>query len=132
MDPAKVPALWPHVSHFIRRAMTRGGMGLFEDVEKDVLGANAYLWVASEDQSILAVAITKVTVEPNGRRLCTIVACGGYDWPRFGPLIEVLESYARAEDCRAIEVCGRPGWARLLQYRTTKVVLRKELSDGRN
>ena len=46
---------------------------------------------------------------PNGRRLCTIVACGGYDWHRFGHLIEKLETYARDEACQAIEIRGRPG-----------------------
>lgn len=101
-------------------------MGRFEDVQRDVLGGNAYLWVASEHEEILAVAVTQIGHDRKGR-LCTIVACGGRAWRRFGHLIEVLENYARDEACRAIEVCGRPGWARLLNYRTTRVVLRKEL-----
>ena len=101
-------------------------MGRFEDVQGDVLGGNAYLWAATEDGKILAVAVTQISRDAKGR-LCTIVACGGHGWPRFGHLIDVLEKYARDEGCRAVEVCGRPGWARLLNYRTTRIVLRKEL-----
>ena len=107
--------------------MACGRMGRFADVEADVLGANAYLWLAIESGAVLAAAVTKVTVEA-GERLCTIVACAGHDWPRFGALIEGLEKYARAEGCGAMEICGRPGWSRRLKdYRLVKVVIRKDI-----
>lgn len=102
-------------------------MGKFEGIESDVLSANAYLWLAIEGNAILASAVTKVTAEKD-HRLCTIVACGGHDWERWGALIEGLEKYARAEDCKRIEICGRPGWLkRLPGYRLAKIVIRKEL-----
>jgi hypothetical protein len=127
VDPKQVANIWPHVAHLIRRAMERGRMGRFEDVETDVLGSNAYLWLAIDSGSVLAAAVTKVT-EENGERLCTIVACAGHDWERFGRLIEGLETYARAERCKTMEICGRPGWSkRLPDYRLVKIVIRKEL-----
>ncbi len=127
VPPDQVARLWPHIAHYIARAMARGGMGRFADVEADVLAANAYLWVATEAGAILAAAVTKVTGEGRAR-VCTIVACGGHDWPRFGFLIAGLENYARAEGCAAVEICGRPGWQRRLEgYRTVKVVIRKGL-----
>ena len=102
-------------------------MGRFADIERDVLGANAYLWVALEQGAVLAAAVTQVTQE-NDRRLCTIVACGGRDLARWGGLIAGLEDYARAENCKRIEIAGRPGWRRRLpDYRLAKVVIRKEL-----
>jgi hypothetical protein len=127
VPPGDIARLWPHVAHHIARAMTRGGMGRFADVEADVLGGNAYLWVAIEAGQILAAAVTKVTGE-GCARLCAIVACGGDDWPRFGFLIAGLESYARADGCAAVEICGRPGWQRRLAgYRTVKTIIRKAL-----
>jgi hypothetical protein len=127
VDPAQVSKIWPHVSHLIRRAMDRGGMGRFEDVQRDVLTANAYLWLAVESGSVLAAAVTQVTQQAD-HRLCTIVACGGLGWTRWGGLIEGLESYARAENCQRIEIAGRPGWRkRLPDYRLVKIVIRKEL-----
>lgn len=128
VSPEDVPQIWPYVSHYICRAMERGRMGNFEDVEKDVLGNNSYLWLAIDDGSVLAAAVTKVTQDKD-ERLCTIVACGGYDWQRFGCLIDGLEKYARTESCSAIEICGRPGWSRRLKdYRTVKIVIRKEVA----
>ena len=125
--PNDAPRLWLRVKHLIVEAMRRGDMGSFEEVERDVLGNNAYLWVAIEDDVFLAVAVTKVT-QGEKERLCTIVACGGEDFQRFGHLIKDLEDYARTEGCQAMEVCGRAGWVRLLsEYRPVKVILRKEL-----
>ncbi len=107
--------------------MRRGDMGSFDEVERDVMANNAYLWVAIEAGAILATAVTKVT-QGGKERLCTIVACGGQDWPRFGHLIAGLEDYARAEHCKAMEICGRVGWMRLLTaYRPVKVILRRDL-----
>lgn len=127
VDPAQVPKIWPHVSHLIRRAMARGRMGRFADIEADVLGANAYLWLATERSAVIAAAVTKVTAD-DGERLCTIVACAGDEWKKFGGLLAGLEAYARAENCAAIEICGRPGWRRRLpDYRLTKIVIRKRL-----
>jgi len=127
VQPADVARIWPHVAHLIAGAMARGGMGRFEDVERDVLGNNAYLWLAIDGSAVLAAAVTKVTAEQD-HRLCTIVACGGDDWRRWGALIEGLERYARAEGCKRIEICGRPGWLkRLPGYRLAKIVIRKEL-----
>jgi hypothetical protein len=127
VDPVQVPKIWPHVAHLIRRAMERGGLGRFEDVERDVLSANAFLWLAIESGSVLAAAVTQVT-QQNDHRLCVIVACGGHDWKKFGGLIAGLEAYARAEGCRRMEIAGRPGWLRRLpDYRLAKIVIRKEL-----
>ena len=127
VDPAQVEKCWPRVAHLIRRAMERGGMGRFIDIERDVLGANAYLWLAIDDGAVLAAAVTQVT-QQRGDRLCTIVACGGRGWARWGALIEGLEDYARAEDCARMEIAGRPGWRRRLPgYRLRKIVIAKEL-----
>jgi hypothetical protein len=127
VDPAQAAKIWPHVSHLIRRAMERGRMGRFADVERDVLAANAYLWLAVEQDVVLAAAVTQVTEDADGR-LCTILACGGSGWARWGGLIEGLESYARAEGCRRIEIAGRPGWRRRLPgWRLVKIVIRKDL-----
>jgi hypothetical protein len=127
VDPARVAIIWPRVARWICHAMARGRMGRFADVEADVLGANAYLWLATEQGAVLAAAVTKVTAE-EGKRVCTIVACAGYGWPRFGALLTKLENYAWAEGCREMEICGRPGWLRRLKdYRLVKAVIRKSL-----
>jgi hypothetical protein len=61
-------------------------------------------------------------------KLCTIVACGGHGFERFGGLIGGLERFARAEGCARVRICGRRGWARRLpDYFVKRVILEKEL-----
>jgi hypothetical protein len=62
------------------------------------------------------------------RKVCVIIACGGIDMPRWLPLIEGIEKYARAEGCAAVRIVGRKGWARVLpDYRVHRVVLERKL-----
>ena len=57
VDPALVPIIWRNVADLIRRAMARGRMGSFTDVEADVLRANAYLWLALNGAGVLAAVV---------------------------------------------------------------------------
>jgi hypothetical protein len=127
VDPARVHEIWPHVAPLVARAMRRGGMGAFPDVERGVREGRALLWLAWDGKDILAAAVTQLDLV-DGVKLCTIVACGGQGFARFGPLIRGLERYAEAEGCTRMRICGRKGWARLLpDYRIQRVIIEKEL-----
>jgi hypothetical protein len=121
-----VRALWPHLSPLIRRACERGG-GDFAQIERDVLAERALLWIANDGLDVLAVAVTQLW-HKGPRKLCTILACGGHHLRRFLPVLEMIERYARNAGCDAMEICGRPGWIRILRdYRIRRVELEKEL-----
>ena len=127
VDPRQAAQIWPFVHDGIERAMDRGGMGSFKTVENDVLCGNAYLWLAIDAGHTMASAVTQVFGEDD-RRYCTIVACAGQDWEKWGHLIEGLEQYAKAEGCKYVEICGRPGWLRRLPgYRLSKIIIRKDV-----
>jgi hypothetical protein len=127
VDPARVQDIWPHVAHLVRRAIARGGLTDVGAVERSVCRGDALLWLAWDGENILAAAVTELA--RIGRvKVCTIVACGGTNFPLFAPLIAGLERHAREEGCARMRVCGRRGWARLLaDYSTTRIVLEKEL-----
>ena len=81
---------------------------------------------------IKAAAVTELT-SANGEKFCTIVACGGHDRSQWLPLIARLEAYGRREGCAAMRIYGRRGWRKLLpEYRTTRVLLEKELVTHRH
>ena len=127
VDPKHAHMYWGAAAALIRKAMERGGMGDCADVEHDVRNGASLLWFAYEGTDILAAAVTQLNMI-QGKRTCTIVACGGEGFEKFGHLRERLETYARAENCSAMRVNGRPGWARLLpDYRTKCVILEKAL-----
>jgi hypothetical protein len=127
VDPARVSEVWPHVAPLIAGAMRRGGFGELVDVARGLRSGGALLWLAWDGKAILAAAVTELTSR-DGVKLCTIVACGGREFARFGPLIGGLERYARAEGCARMRICGRKGWVRLLpDYSVQRVIIEKAL-----
>ncbi len=115
-----VGAIWPQVSKFIRKAMARGDLGKFEEIERQVFDGEALLWVNAN-----TALITQVGIVESGK-VCTIVACGG-SLPSLEGL-EEIESYARSMGCRAMRIMGRKGWVRKLKdYRQMAVVIEKEI-----
>jgi len=127
IDPKRVHQVWPGVSHLIKSAMDRGGLGDFKVVESEVHSGDALLWLAWDGHEIYAAAVTQI-VGINGHRHCTIVACGGHDIERWGFLIGELERFAANESCKSVRIFGRKGWARMLpEYNIHSIVLEKEL-----
>lgn len=126
VPPSDVKKLWPHVRPLILEAALRGG-GSFAEIKRGVLDGPDLLWLAWDGGKLLAAAITQIG-SINDEKTCTIVACGGDGWSRFGHLIEGLEEFAIKEGCKAMRINGRIGWSRVLKdYDVQSVVLRKEL-----
>ena len=120
---------WPKAEPLIREAMRRGGgISNFASVAQSVQEQRALLWVACDrDGSLFAAAVTRF-IEPEGRKVCDIIACGGLERTRWIPLIRPIEEFARAEKCTAMQITGRKGWARVLgDYKVRFFVLEKEL-----
>jgi hypothetical protein len=108
--------------------MARGGVSEYGDVERNVRDGSALLWLAWDGTRIHAAAVTELR-SANGRKFCTIVACGGEQRRHWLHLLADLESFARAEGCATVLILGRPGWRRVLpDYRVKNIILEKELS----
>ena len=128
VDPAQAHEFWPHVASLIKAAMEKGRLSSFADVEHAVRNGSALLWLAWNGETVKAAAVTELAVA-NGEKFCTIVACGGRDRSQWLPLLAGLETYGRAQGCAAMRIYGRRGWRKLLpEYRTTRVLLEKELT----
>ena len=125
IDPAVVRLFWPHAHDLIARAIMRGGISRFADVERDVLSGAALLWLAWDGQAIAAAAVTQLAATDLGK-VCIIVACAGQQMRRWLPLIATVEDYARAEGCELVRIFGRKGWVRVLsRYRISRVILER-------
>lgn len=122
VPPNDAGYIWPLVKGLIESAMQKGGMGSFAQVENNVLHGPDLLWLAVEGDKIGMACITSLGAD----KVCTIVAAGG-SFVRFGHLLSDIEQFAKDEGCKAMRICGRPGWRRLSGYRTKKVILEKAI-----
>lgn len=127
VPPANVRQIWPHASPLIEKAMLRGGLNRFADIERDVLDGCALLWLASNGETIEAAAVTQLR-QTEQRKVCILVACGGSDMKRWLALLDGIEVYAKAEGCDAMRIYGRRGWQRMLpHYQLARVILERKL-----
>ena len=127
VDPARVAGIWPLVSSLIRAAL-ENSLTDFAIIEREVLDGRMLLWLACDGANIRAAAVTQLS-QSNGKRFCTIVACGGRGFRRWKHLIAKLEQFARDEGCNSIVIIGRRGWQReYADYKLKRVTLEKELN----
>src|ERR1700754_3915063 len=121
VDSARMHEVWPLVAPLIQRAVERGGLADMAQLERDLRSGAALLWLAwnpglgegAGRSFIEAAAVTQLDIA-NGRKFCTIVACGGHGLNRWCSLIGALERFAREEGCAGMRIYGRRGWARVL------------------
>ena len=119
--------VWPRVAGLIEAAMRRGDLSSFAAVAAAVSAGRAQLWVACKSTEIEAAAVTELH-QPQRRKYCVIVACGGAHRERWLDLLAPIEDWARAEGCDAMRIMGRKGWARVLpDYKVNRIVLEKEI-----
>ena len=119
--PAHVKTIWPHVEHYVRRAVERVGLVTLDDVAADVLDGTYLLWIGWDNDKIIGALVTALYPDR-----VHIVAYGG----RLKDLefLPIIENYARAEGCKKLCLTGRKGWVRVLKdFHQPYVVLEKEL-----
>ena len=96
-----------------------------EDILERILDGEYTLW-ASSSPVIDAYAVSSFIYYPNRTDLRIIFTAGSA--PQWLPLIEQLEDFARTNNCDAVEVMGRKGWAKVLPtYEFSHITIRKKL-----
>lgn len=126
--PGQIGIWWALAAPFVERALAQGrGEMIPEDVRRFLASRAMQLWLLW-DGAVRGALVTEIANHPR-KRICVLrlfAADPGLRaaWMRLAPAIE---SWAKAQGCAAIEVFGRPGWAKILGYELKQVVLSKEL-----
>jgi len=108
--------VWPDVAPYITSALEHAsGKYELEDVYSLLVEYGYPLWIAFNEDGIKGVVITRFVQYPRKKYLF-IEYCGGTDgWGWKTPMFETLKSWARDNECDAIEAGGRVGWARVFR-----------------
>lgn len=123
---------WPYLLPWIERGVAEGhGEYQPEDIRELAASGRVQLWALRADGSIQGAAVTQVVQYPRLKAVQVMIAAAR-DGLRdeWLPWLKAIEAWARVTlDASAIEVLGRPGWARVLgDYTQSHVVVRKELT----
>lgn len=91
----------------------------------------AQLFLAIQEDEIVAVVITEVVEFVSGARCLKVILCGGKGAMSggMGGMIDKMEEFAMLALCSTIQVEGRKGWERALpdDYRYSYTVFEKEM-----
>lgn len=123
---------WPLAIPHIERVLARGNaMMTLDDVREFVASELMQLWVLWDDRQakVRGAGVTEICIYPRAKTcICRLFSADDDMRAQWLPKLGVIEEWAKAKGCDAVEVIGRPGWRRILPgYRQCHVTLRKDL-----
>ena len=130
IDPDDIPYIWDHIQPHLE-AMSPHSEGELEVEDFHQLLANGemQLWLAMEDEVILAAMVSQIVSYPR-KRILRIIAIGGGEMGRWLPFLPGLEEWALENGATALECWGRKGWLRVLDdWKCSYHVLTKDLKS---
>lgn len=114
----KLTLVWKQCEKHLHKSCNRSnGRALPEDIFYDCLNKQASLWIIFDKETldIFGCSITKIVEYPTGKRMLNIDHIGGKkmnEWIDRG--LQVINKWARSNECVGIEGIGRAGfWNRL-------------------
>jgi hypothetical protein len=116
VPPQHVDDVWPAVAGYIQNALKyTDGRYELEDVYAMVNNGGFLLWIAFDDERIKGSVVTQLMDYPRKRYLgCPFVT--GDDFASWkAPMLELLQRFARDNDCAGLEATARPGWSRVFK-----------------
>ena len=125
-----IQSVWFHVKHVLAPAVTPHTGDTLESLCRELKRAKMQLWIIGAPMK--AAAITEIQVRPTQCVLWVRYLAGRDADEWRDDWATVMEEYARANNCAAIEWNGRPGWkkhrtAKHQDYKAIGITYRREL-----
>lgn len=128
--PQNVRRVFPLVEKYIADALvfTRGAF-LPEDICNACEKGSMQLWLATEDDEVLAALVSEITDYPR-MRIIGVPFIGGKKlrhW--FRPALHTIEAWSKEMGCVGMQGGARRGWAKLAKMEEVGVILWKLYDD---
>ena len=111
-----IDRVWPEVEPYVSKALKYASGKYEPDDVRDLVVQYGYpLWVAFDGTGIKGAVITRFIQYPRKKYLF-LEFCGGRDgfsWKE--PMLSVLRSWAKDNECDGIEGAGRDAWQKVFE-----------------
>ena len=123
-----IPYIWDQVEEHIERAAPHSEGELEPDDFMSALAdGEMQLWVALEEDQIVASMITQVADYPR-KRVLKIITMAGEDMHKWIDNLPVVENWALSMGCTSLECWGRKGWLKILKdWKCSYHIITKDL-----
>ena len=108
--------VWPAVTDYVQNALEyTDGRYELEDVLEMIKDGGFLLWIAFDGEHIKGCVITHMMQYPRKKFLgCPFVTGDEFaSWKQ--PMFEMLQKFARDNDCEGLEATARLGWSRVFK-----------------
>jgi len=114
-----IEMVWPSIKEYMKGAADfTYGRFTEEDIKQELIKKQhlQQLWVAFEDfENVYGAVVTEISQYPQIKALIMHFT-GGKQLPKWKkPMLEVLQQFARDNECNIIESYGRPGWEKVFK-----------------
>ena len=129
IDPDDIPYIWDHVQPHLE-AMAPHSEGELEpdDFFEGIANETMQLWVAVEDNEMLASMVTMIVPYPR-KKVLRIISIGGSGMEKWIGFIPLIEDWALSLGCTSLECWGRKGWLKVLKdWKCSYHIITKDLT----
>ena len=120
IQPQSIELIWPLVKDLIQKPIDFN-LGEFnlEDVYNWLTNGYMHLWIIGNEEEILVAVVTEFVTYPRETRLRIVLAGGKKNnmnrwFDIFWDKDSEIHKFAKKNNVKRFEVCGRDGWLRVL------------------
>ena len=120
IQPQSIELIWPLVKDLIQKPIDFN-LGEFnlEDVYNWLTSGYMHLWIIGNKEEILVAVVTEIVTYPRQTRLRIVLAGGKKNnmnrwFDIFWDKDSEIHKFAKKNNVKRFEVCGRDGWLRVL------------------
>ena len=126
-DSHEFDLVWKDAAPLLSKAIEYSdGKETIENLYQRVRARDMQLWVVFSYE-MEAALVTRIDQHP-AKKVLSIPYLGGTGADRWLDNLGIIEDFAKAQGCEAVEIMGRKGWQKLLpDYDPIHVVIRKVL-----
>lgn len=120
IQPQSIELIWPLVKDLVQKPINFN-LGEFnlEDVYNWLTNGYMHLWIIGNEEEILVAVVTEFVAYPRETRLRIVLAGGKKNnmnrwFDIFWDKDSEIHKFAKRNNVKRFEVCGRDGWLRVL------------------
>ena len=131
IKPEGLADMLPLISPFIDKALEKAPEYTFEDIIKDVLNNEAFIFSIDNGDEVVGVAVTRYEIHPQKKYL-QIHLLGGKDMTEWvSELRAKMKEFAILLGFDGVVIYGRPGWKKIFpDLRCERIILIDEIGEG--
>lgn len=128
VEPIHLQAVWPSIQKQLRNGLTRacGDRLTEEGLINAILGERMELWVAIQDDEVLAGLVLQLVKRPRGRAVVVVAMAGKNFHTWSDAMYHHLRGYMVSHECYCVEAIVRAGltkWLHAYGWRSKATVM---------